>query len=78
MQTSVAALLFVTSTVILASVVVEYAVVTCEQTIDTENSPQIDRIRELEDMMLNQTDNMLNEVGYLSQTGLQPTDTATP
>jgi hypothetical protein len=78
MQTSVAALLFVTSTVILASVVVEYAVVTCEQTIDTENSPQIDRIRELEDMMLNQTDNMFSELGYLSQTGLQPTDTATP
>jgi hypothetical protein len=78
MQTSVVALLFVTSTVILASVVVEYAVVTCEQTIDTENSPQIDRIRELEDMMLNQTDNLFNEVGYLNQTETPQTGTTTP
>jgi hypothetical protein len=78
MQTSVAALLFVTSAVILASVVVEYAVVTCEKTIDTENAPQIDRIRELENMLLNQTDNLFNEVGYLNQTETPPTGTATP
>jgi len=44
MQTTVATLLFVTSVVILACVVVEYAVVTFEQTLDTEDAPQIDRI----------------------------------
>ena len=69
MQTSLATLLFVTSTVILACVVVEFAVVAFEQTLDT-NSPQLDRIREMEEMILNQTDNMWNDVDSLNQTVL--------
>jgi hypothetical protein len=78
MQTTVAELLFVTSAVILACVVVEFAVVTCEQTLDTENAPQMDRIRKMENMLLNQTDNMFNEIESLNQTVTQPTDTAQP
>ena len=68
MQTTVATLLFVTSAVILACIVVEYAVVTFEQTLDTEDSPQIDRIRKIENMLLNQTDNVFNEIESLNQT----------
>jgi flagellar biosynthesis protein FliQ len=45
MQTTVATLLFVTSPVLLACVVVNYTVAIFEQTLDTEDSPQIDRIQ---------------------------------
>jgi hypothetical protein len=78
MQTTVATLLFVTSAVILACVVVEYAVVTCEQTLDTEDVPQMDRIREMENMILNQTDNLFDEIESLNQTETQPPDPAQP
>jgi len=44
MQTTIATLLFVTSAVILACVVVDYTVVIFDQTLDTEDTPQIDRI----------------------------------
>jgi len=78
MQTTVATLLFVTSAVILACVVVEYAVVTCERTLDTEDAPQMDRIREMENMILNQTDNLFDEIESLNQTETQPPDPAQP
>jgi len=78
MQTSVVLLLLVTSSVLLACVVVEYAVVTCEQTIDTENAPQIDRIRELESMLLNQTDSMFDKIEQFNQTETQTADTLQP
>ena len=71
MQTTVATLLFVTSAVILACVVVDYAVVIFEQTLDTEDMPQIDRIRTLENIILNQTDNLINEIESLNQTDTQ-------
>ncbi len=78
MQTTVATLLFVTSAVMLACVVVEYAVVTCERTLDTEDAPQMDRIREMENMILNQTDNLFDEIESLNQTETQPPDPAQP
>jgi hypothetical protein len=78
MQTTVAALLFVTSAVILACVVVEFAVVTCEQTLDTENAPQMDRIRKMENMLLNQTDNLFNKIESLNQTVTQTPDPEQP
>jgi hypothetical protein len=78
MQTTVATLLFVTSAVILACVVVEFVVVTFEQTLDTTNSPQMDRIREMENTILNQTDNLLNELETLNQTETQPIDLIQP
>ncbi len=68
MQTTVATLLFVTSAVVLACVVVDYAVTACEQTLDTESLPQFDRIRALEDNLLNQTDTVINEFVSLNQT----------
>jgi hypothetical protein len=78
MQTTVATLLFVTSAVILACIVVEYAVVAFEQTLDTEDSPQIDRIRKIENMLLNQTDNLSNEIESLNQTGTPQIDQILP
>ena len=61
MQTSVATLLLVTAAVVLACVVVNYAVTVVEQTLDTENIPQLDRIKKLESNIFNQTDQLLNE-----------------
>jgi hypothetical protein len=78
MQTTVATLLFVTSAVILACVVVDYAVVICEQTLDTEDAPQIDRIRKMEDMVLNQTDSLFNEIESLNQTEIESIEQLTP
>ena len=78
MQTTIATLLFVTSAVILACVVVDYTVVIFEQTLDTEDTPQIDRIRNLENMILNQTDDLINEIDALNQTTIQPVDQILP
>jgi hypothetical protein len=78
MQTTIATLLFVTSAVILACVVVDYAIVIFEQTLDTENSPQIDRVREIENMVLNQTDNLVNDMNSLNQTDTQQIEQMLP
>lgn len=74
----VAALLFVTSSVILVCIVVEFAVATFEQTLDTEDAPQIDRIRKMENMILDQTDNLFNEIESLNQTDTQQIDQILP
>ena len=71
MQTNVATLLFATSAIILAYVVVDYTVVIFEQTLDTEDTPKIDRIQKLENMILNQTDDLINEIESLNQTDTQ-------
>ena len=78
MQTSVIALLFVTTAVVMACVVVDYAVITCEQTVDTESSPQMERIRELENMLLNQTDYIFDEIEQFNLTETQQLDTGLP
>ena len=78
MQTTIATLLFVTSAVILACVVVDYTVLIFEQTLDTEDMPQIDRIRTLENMILNQTDDLINEIESLNQTDTQQIDQLLP
>ena len=78
MQTTLSTLLFVSSAVILACVVVEYAVVTFEQTLEAKDVPQIDRIRKMENMILNQTDNLFNEIESFNQTGIQPIDQILP
>jgi hypothetical protein len=62
----------------MACVVVDYAVITCEQTLDTENAPQMERIRELEGMLLNQTDYVFNEIEQFNLTETQLVDTGLP
>jgi hypothetical protein len=78
MQTTLATLLFVTSAVILACVVVDYAVVIFEQTLETEDLPQTDRIKKMENMILNQTDSLFTEIESFNQTELEPIDQALP
>ena len=78
MHTSVIALLFVTTAVVMSCVVVDYAVITCEQTVDPENSPQIERIRELESMLMNQTDYVFNELEQFNLTDTELIDTGLP
>jgi len=72
MQVPMATLLLVTSAVILTCVVVDYAVVTVEQTLQNPNLPQLDRLRALEASLLNQTDSLF------SQTQPVPQDTPVP
>jgi len=71
-------LLFVTSAVILACVVVDYTIVIFEQTLATEDTSQIDRIQKLENIILNQTDNLINEIDSLNQTDTQQIDQILP
>jgi hypothetical protein len=70
MQASLATLLLVTSAVLLTSVVIGYAVSVTEQVLGTSNLPQLDRLRNLESNLLNQTDTLLTQVqdGNLTQT----------
>ena len=78
MQTTLATLLFVTSAVILACVVVDYTVVIFEQTLETDNLPQMDRIRKIESTILNQTDSLLTEIESFNQKEVQPIDQILP
>jgi hypothetical protein len=52
--------------VLLACVVVDFAVNIVQQTLNTEHIPQLDRIRSIENGILNQTD------GYFNQTIPEP------
>lgn len=61
MQTTVATLLLITSAVVLACVVVDYAVVVVQNTLQTTNIPQLDRLRDIESSILNQTDSLFNQ-----------------
>jgi len=60
MQSTLTTLLIITSAVALASVAVNYALTVAEQTLQTENMPQMERIKNLESMLLNQTESMFN------------------
>jgi hypothetical protein len=60
LETTVATLLLVTSTIVLACVVVNYAVSVIEQTLNTQNIPELNRIKNIQDNILNQTDNLYN------------------
>ena len=55
MEAAVATLLLVTASIVLACVVVTYAVTTIEQTINTQNMPELAQLRNFEDRLLNQT-----------------------
>jgi hypothetical protein len=61
LQTTVATLLLVTSAVILTCVVVDYAVSVAEQTLNTQNIPELNRIKDIQNSILNQTDSLFNE-----------------
>lgn len=60
MQTQVASLLLITSSVILASIVVGFAVTISQQALSVEDNPQLERLQILQDQMLNQTSTWLD------------------
>ena len=55
METAVATLLLITAAVVMSCVVVSYAVATAEQTLRTNNIPQLAPLKNLESNLLNQT-----------------------
>lgn len=55
METAVATLLLITASVVLACVVVDFAVNSLENTLNTTNLPQIDQLKSIENNLLNQT-----------------------
>jgi hypothetical protein len=61
MQTTVATLLLITSAVILTCIVIDYAVVVVQETLQTANIPQLDRLRNIQSSILNQTDSLFNQ-----------------
>ncbi len=61
MESTVATLLLVTSTVVIACIVVTYAANVVEQTLNTENIPELGRLKSLQNSLLNQTDSFLNQ-----------------
>ncbi|HMK93948.1 MAG TPA: hypothetical protein VK536_00975 [Candidatus Limnocylindrales bacterium] len=69
METAVATLLLVTASVVLACVVVGYAVTSLEQTVNTQNIPQMQQLKNFENTLLNQT-NVMN--GAFQQTPNSP------
>lgn len=60
LETAVASLLLVVAAVMLACVVVDYAVVTVQQTMNTQNIPELNGLKNIENNLLNQT-SILNE-----------------
>lgn len=72
MQTTVATLLLITSAVILTCVVIDYAVVVVQQTLQTTNIPQLDRLRDIQSSILNQTDSLFNQTQPLPMETPQP------
>jgi len=72
MQATLATLLLVTSAVMLTCVVVDYTVGIFVNVLQTDNLPQIAKIRDLESMVLNQTDNLFNQTEDLFASPVQP------
>ncbi|HTY75854.1 MAG TPA: hypothetical protein VMD05_09860 [Candidatus Nanoarchaeia archaeon] len=61
MQSTVATLLLVTTAVVLVCVVVNYSVTVMEQSLNSQDIPQLGSVRNLENNLLNQTSQLLNE-----------------
>ncbi len=55
LETTVATLLLVVASVVFACTVVSYAVATIEQTINTQNMPELSQLKTFENNLLNQT-----------------------
>jgi hypothetical protein len=61
MQSTVAALLLVTSAVVLACVVVDYAVVVFQETLQSNSLPQLEQLKDAQNTLLNQTESLFNQ-----------------
>jgi hypothetical protein len=60
METTVAALLLVTASVVLACVVVDYAVNIVQVTVDTHNLPEVNKLQDYVNGLLNETQGTIN------------------
>jgi hypothetical protein len=60
MQTQVASLLLIVSSVAFASIVVGFAAVVMQQSLDIHSNPQIEKIQSIQNDMLNQTNTWLD------------------
>ncbi len=61
MQATVATLLLVTSAVIIACVVVGYAATIVEATVQNQNIPELARLKELQESLLNENYGLYNQ-----------------
>lgn len=64
-QATLATLLMVTAGVMLSGIVITYAVTVMESTLQTDNIPQLDRLRNLQSSLLNQTKSVLNQTATM-------------
>lgn len=62
MQTQLTMLLLTVSSVALASVVIGFAVSVSEQTLNLNSNPQVERIQDLQQQMLNETNSWLDSM----------------
>ena len=60
METAVATLLLVTAAVVLASVVIGYGITAIQQTMNTQDNPQLSQLKSLESSLMNQTADLSN------------------
>jgi hypothetical protein len=72
LQTSLATVLLITASVILTCVVIDYAVSVMQTTLQTTNIPQLGRLRDIQNSILNQTDSLWNQTQALPQNTLPP------
>jgi hypothetical protein len=61
METTVAALLMVTASVILACVVVNYVVSIVQITVDTHNFPEVNKLQDYVNNLSNETQGTMND-----------------
>jgi hypothetical protein len=61
MEATVAALLLVTASVVLACVVVNYAVNIVQVTVDTHNFPEVNKLQDYVNNLLNQTQSTMKD-----------------
>ncbi len=61
MNTTLSTLLLITSCVMITCVVVDYAVTIVQNTMQTTNIPQLDKLKQIEQSLLNQTDTLWNQ-----------------
>jgi hypothetical protein len=73
-QTQLASLLLIVSTVALASVVVGFATAITQQTLSLEDNPQVDQIQSLQEKMLNETSTWLDGLNSIMLNQTQPAE----
>jgi hypothetical protein len=67
METTVAALLLVTASVVLACVVVEYAVNIIQVSVDTHNIPEVNKLQDYVNNLLDETQGTINGTAVQGQ-----------